>query len=75
MRVGTSATTMTQGMVVASRACLRVEAHPMLWTPLGKAGNANLHERQTLLSRYLAVFGARGVAYLRLRLGFIPRQP
>jgi hypothetical protein len=39
-------------------------AFPLFWTPLAKAGNSNLSERQTLLLRYLAVFGQESIAYL-----------
>jgi hypothetical protein len=39
-------------------------AFPLFWTVLGKAGNSNLRERQSLLLRYLSVFGQESIAYL-----------
>jgi hypothetical protein len=39
-------------------------AFPLFWMVLDKAGNSNLRERQSLLLRYLAVFGQESIAYL-----------
>lgn len=45
-------------------AVYRGVAFPLFWSALGKAGNSNLRERQTLLERYVGVFGTDSIAYL-----------